>query len=390
MTRTGALRTIGWLAAWLVASGSAIAEPWVPGDDSLIVLRVAGSPEQQALTALERAVDARPSDPLALQALIDAYLRIGRHTAEPRYFGRAEALLASIGSDAQWSPGWALRMADIWQYRHEYDQALGLIERVLAADPYEPRALLMRAAIRQTQGRFDLAHADCRTLLARGEATLGTACLAQALSMTGKLAQAERLLTALLARAEKLPASQRVWMLSALADTEERLGHTRRAEATLRAALQTDADAHYARLALADLLLDDERAAEVAALLAPMPQTEGALLRLAEAQRRLAYPHPDAAKLRERFEEASRRGERLHRRDLARLHLNVLGDRQAALSWALANWKEQREPADARLLARAALAAGDRAALEALRQWREQTGYEDFRLDRILAQGGRS
>jgi hypothetical protein len=70
--------------------------------------------------------------------------------------------------------------------------------------------------------------------------------------------------------------------------------------------------------------------------------------------------------------------------------LNVLGDRQAALSWALANWKEQREPADARLLARAALAVGDRAALEALRQWREQTGYEDFRLDRILAQGGRS
>ena len=75
---------IGWLATWLLASSLAIAEPRVPEEDSLTVLRVARSPEQQALTALERDVDARPSDPLALQALIDAYLRFGRHTAEPR------------------------------------------------------------------------------------------------------------------------------------------------------------------------------------------------------------------------------------------------------------------------------------------------------------------
>jgi ParB-like chromosome segregation protein Spo0J len=121
-----------------------------------------------------------------------------------------------------------------------------------------------------------------------------------------------------------------------------------------------------------------------------MPQTEGALLRLAEAQRRLAAPEREAALLSQRFEEASRRGERLHRRDLARLYLNVRADRQAALSWALENWNEQREPADARLLAQAAVAAGDRASLDTLRQWREQTGYEDVRLDRILARDGRS
>jgi tetratricopeptide (TPR) repeat protein len=390
MARFRALRTLGWLAALFVASNFAIAEPWVPGDDSLIVLRVGSSAEQQALTALERELDARPSDPLALQALIDAYLRLGRHSAEPRYFGRAEALLASRVTGAHPSPAWALRMADIWQYRHEYDKALALIERVLTADPYEPQALLMRAAIRQTQGRFDLVHADCRTLLARGEATLGTTCLAQALGMTGKLAQAQRLLASLFARADGAPASQRVWMLTALADTEERLGLTQSAESRLRAALATDADAHYARLALADLLLNNGRAAEVAALLAPMPQTEGVLLRLAEARRSLGSDNHYAAVLRDRFEEASRRGERLHRRDLARLHLNVLVNRQAALSRALENWNEQREPADARLLAEAAMAAGDRASLDTLRQWREQTGYEDVRLDRILARAGRS
>jgi tetratricopeptide (TPR) repeat protein len=379
------VRTIGWLAVLLVLSGTAAAAPQVPADDSLVVLRLTRSPEQEVLTGLERAAAATPSDPLAVQALIDAYLQLGRRTAEPRYFGRAEALLAPRLAAGDVPAGLALRMADIWQYRHEYDKALVLIERVLAANPHDTQALLMRAAIHQTRGRFDLAHADCRTLLARGEATLGTTCLAQALSMTGSLDKAQRLLTSLLERSRDLPASQRLWMLTALADMDERLGRTASAEARLRQALGVDGHAHYARLALADLLLADERAAEVSALLAAMPQTEGSLLRAAEAQRQPASSRREVQALRERFDEASRRGERLHRRDLARLHLNVLDDRRAALNLALENWDEQREAADARLLAQAALAAGDQEVLTRLRKWREQTGYEDRRLDRILA-----
>jgi hypothetical protein len=132
------------------------------------------------------------------------------------------------------------------------------------------------------------------------------------------------------------------------------------------------------------LLLAEERAAEVPALLAAMPQTEGSLLRAAQAQRQPAAGREVEA-LRERFDEAARRGERLHRRDLARLNLALLDDRRTALGFALENWEEQREPADARLLAHAALAAGDQTALARLRKWREETGYEDQRLDRILA-----
>jgi tetratricopeptide (TPR) repeat protein len=378
------VRTIGWLAVLLVVSGTAAAAPQVPADDSLVVLRLPRSPEQATLTVLERAAQATPSDPHAVQTLVDAYLQLGRRTAEPRYFGRAEALLAPRLAAAEVPAGLTLRMADIWQYRHEYAKALVLIERVLAANPHDTQALLMRAAIRQTQGRFDLVHADCRTLLARGEATLGTTCLAQALSMTGSLDKAQRLLTSLLEHSRDLPPSQRLWMLTALADMDERLGRTASAETRLRLALEVDSQAHYARLALADLLLAEERAAEVPALLAAMPQTEGSLLRAAQAQRQPAAGREVEA-LRERFDEAARRGERLHRRDLARLNLALLDDRRTALGFALENWEEQREPADARLLAHAALAAGDQTALARLRKWREETGYEDQRLDRILA-----
>ncbi len=386
-------RAVTSKGVWLVLlamTGAATAEPTVPADDSLIVLRLEISPQQEKLRALESAVGANPSDPLTVQTLVDAYLVLGRQTAEPRYFGRAESLLAPWLVGSHPPAALALNMADIRQYRHEYSQALVLIERVLADKPFQAQALLMRAAIRLTQGRFDLARADCRALLVRGEPTLATTCLAQTMSMTGSLATAQRLLASLLERPDGVPPAQRVWMLTALAEMEERLDLTDSAEARLRLSLELDAHAHYARLALADLLLDRGRAGEIAALLAPMPRTDGALLRLAEAEQRLSRSRAQGDLLQARFAEALLRGERLHQRDLARLQLNVTDDERAALALARDNWSEQREPADARLLARAALATRDRAALAELREWRDQTGYEDRPLERILERAGES
>jgi hypothetical protein len=374
------------LALVLLGVSSAGADPFLPADESLVVLRLGMSPAQQELRTLAWMAEANPQDPVALQALVDASLRLGRHTAEPRYFGRAEALLAPWLERPNAPPALALRMADIRQYRHEYDRALVLIDYVLAANPGEAQALLMRAAIRQTQGRFDLARADCHALLAHGEALLGTTCLAQNLSMTGSLPRAERLLLSLLERSHDVAPSQHVWMLTALSDMEERLGHVEAAELRLRQALETDAYAHYARLALADLLLDHRRGAEVPELLARMPQTEGALLRLAEAERQRSASSSAGELVQARFEEAAARGERLHRRDVARLQLRVVRDESAALAVARDNWNEQREPADARLLAQAAVAMRDQAALAQLRDWRRATGYQDLVLDRILAE----
>lgn len=364
---------------------NAQAEPFVPRDDSLVVLRIEGTREQSAIAALERQVAADGADVVAVHSLVDAYLERGRLTAEPRYFGRAEALLTPWLEQPQPSAALLLQMADIRQYRHEYERALSLLDRVIESEPGLVQGRLMRASIQQTQGQFIAAHADCRWLLGHGETTLGTACLAQVIGMTGSLTKAERLMTALVERSGDLPASQRAWMLTALADMSDRLGRVEIAAASLEEALAIDPQDHYARLALADLLLETERENEVAGLLAQMPRTEGALLRLAE----VGLPEnsaqvEDVAALKARYKEAQLRGERLHLRDLARLHLRLPGDQQTALALARENWKEQREPADARLLAQAALAAEDAASIEFLEEWRRETRYEDHTLDRLL------
>ena len=89
-------------------------------------------------------------------------------------------------------------------------------------------------------------------------------------------------------------------------------------------------------------------------------ESDALLLRRAIALKRLDSPllKPAAAALTARFDAARMRGENYHAREQARLALDVLGQTKPALQLALSNWAQQKEPADALLLYRAALAAG--------------------------------
>ena len=94
-----------------------------------------------------------------------------------------------------------------------------------------------------------------------------------------------------------------------------------------------------------------------------------------------------------RFAEARARGTALHVREEAMFTLKLLGDAAHALALAQQNWQAQREPADARILLEAAIAAHQpQGATEAVK-WMEQTGIEDpvlRRRIRIRRAGGRS
>jgi hypothetical protein len=76
----------------------------------------------------------------------------------------------------------------------------------------------------------------------------------------------------------------------------------------------------------------------------------------------------------------------LHLREavLFALERNDRNETAMALRLAQQNWAQQREPADALLLARAARAAGDAAALRDLREWIRRTGLDDRRIAREI------
>jgi hypothetical protein len=91
------------------------------------------------------------------------------------------------------------------------------------------------------------------------------------------------------------------------------------------------------------------------------------------------------ADLEERFATARAVGNSVHRREEARFELSVRGDPAAALVLAEENWRVQKEPADARLLLEAALAAGDPRAARPVVDHLRTTGLADARLAPLVA-----
>jgi hypothetical protein len=93
--------------------------------------------------------------------------------------------------------------------------------------------------------------------------------------------------------------------------------------------------------------------------------------------------HPGSSelnsRLRQRFEEARWRGALLHARDVARFELDIENQPQEALRLAIENWESQREPLDARLLLRSALAADNKVQYQRVRDWLKAQGQSDAR-----------
>jgi predicted Zn-dependent protease len=236
---------------------------------------------------------------------------------------------------------------------------------------------LVRADLAQAQGA-------CRRLAALAPPLIGSACQAQIDSLGGRSGAAERLKRALQQDTGADPA-QRLWALTRLAEAELREGRPAAAEAAFREALALDAGDAYLLAAYADLLLDQGRPAEALALLQERRRADALLLRAAIAAQALG--RPEAARWRDelaaRFAAAAQRGDLLHRKEEARFVLQLQRDAARALPLAAANFEQQREPSDARLLFEAALAAGQPAAAAPALEWMRQTGHRDPALLRL-------
>jgi predicted Zn-dependent protease len=364
--------------------GEAFAAPFVPGRGDEVLLEVAPRATRGLLDALENDYHAAPNDAGRAQAYVDALIAAGRRDADARAFGRAEAVLSEWRARPRRPIALDVAWADVLQHRHDYAAARAVLDDVLVRAPAETHARLIRAQLNLSQGRLDDARHDCAALATEG--ATGVACLAQVFAIAGRLDTADRLLRGLADRGLP-PSSTAAWIYTALADVDARRGGTQAVD-WLQRATAADPTDHYAQLALVDALLERGDVAAAEARLRVLPRSDGALLRLAICAVRRGTRDGAAEELQARYEELARRGEPVHLRDRARFRLDVRGDVRGALADAVGNFATQREPADVRLLLRAARAANDRAAALPAVQWRTATGYEDAAASQLFAWAG--
>jgi Tfp pilus assembly protein PilF len=373
-----------------------------PARETVVETRLLPRATKQRLARLQSAARPVPrgepaDDP---RARIDAARELivaSRSGGDPRLLGYAEAEL-SMRVDrlpAAAAVEVLVLRATVAQAQHRFDAARTQLDEALARRPDHPQALLTRAAVSLVQGRHAQARADCERLapLARDVAAI---CGATVDAATGYNRRARRTLgevagptAAIAGRAATRRGGDRnelrAWALSLAGEVAELDGDTGAAIRGYSASLAAGDDP-YTRVALADALLAARQPQAARDAVAPAPPTDAVLLARWRAARALGDTAAATAlesQLASRFGADAARGAPLHLREAAWFALER-GDPDEALRLARANWADQRTPADALLLARAARAARDAATVDALRAWLRDTGLADARIERAL------
>src|SRR5215831_10560630 len=384
-----ALRCAAGIASLSIAA-AVCAAPYLPADDAQVLEHLPGrnTAQYRELKALQAAAARQPEDLSRAALLAAGYIRASRVEGDPRFLGYAQAVLGPWWKDPN-APTQALVLrATILQSSHQFDAAVADLDRVSQREPRNAQAALTRATVLTVQGKYARARKDCDRLFAMAPQIYATICVAAIDSVTGKSAAAYESLQQALTSLPRTDGTALAWGETLLGEIAHRRNDPA-AERHFRAAMNAAGRDIYLLGAYADWLLDQRRPADVVALLQNETRVDALLLRLALAQKTLNRPEAAASieTLRARFDASRARGDTVHQRENARFELALRDDPRSALPYALANWQVQREPADLRILAEAAVAANDAAGLAEVKRWLAETRLEYGRVTALVGSG---
>jgi tetratricopeptide (TPR) repeat protein len=278
--------------------------------------------------------------------------------------------------------------ATLQQYLHEFDTSVASLRQLLARPGGDrmAQAWLTLATVLRVQARYAESDAACQRVALAGARLHSAACLAENAALRGDVASARSRFQNLLADPQ-LPPPTRGWLLTSLAELEQRDGRVAAADAAFKGVLQLGPDS-YAAVDYADFLIEQHRPDEALKVLKDETRTDAVLLRLAIAGTRANAPTAarDVAEMRDRIVLANERpdAQKFHGREQAMFALFVDHDTARALQLARGDVGQQREALDVLVFAEAARASGDAGAIDEARRLKASLGLHDRRIDALL------
>lgn len=373
---------------------SGFTAPFIPANDAMVLERLpfrAGDSTARELRGLRDKLSSDPRNLDLAVALARRYYQLALAEGDPRFIGYAQAALAPWwGLTEPPVPVLVLR-ATLRQYNHDFIDALADLAQATQREPRNGEAWALLAAIHMVQADYSVARKDCGNLQGLASDLIVLACAAAVDNLTGQAEKAYNTLRQAHASSPAASPSEKLWVLTRLAEMADRLGNSGEADAYFKAALALNITDAYLLAVYAEFLLDENRHREVVELLKGKERSDVLLVRLALAEKALTLPQAKEheAAIRARFDAARLRDDKLHIQDEARFYLYFLNDPREALRLARENWQTQHEPSDARMLLEAALAAQDAAAAKPALEWLAQSRIEDRHLQKLAAAIGK-
>ena len=381
-------------ACWVHAQTHAA--PFIPTNDAEVVERLPGrasDPATRRVESLRKQLAARPDDAALRVEIARRYFDMAMAQGDPRYVGYATGALKPLASAVPSAPGLGAEYFQvrgmIEQFTHQFDTALASLANASQLNPTLPEPLLWRSAIYMVQAKYPEAAAECAKLQTIAEPLVAIGCSAYVDSNNGGGLQPafDKLSSAVKQYPQSAP-ELLLWQYTRLAEMALRLGRFDVAEGYYKSAMMLGVTDQFLLGSYADFLLARQRPAEVLSLLADWERSDILLLRLALA----AQANKDsratnfAGQLRARFEEAAKRGDRLHEQEAARFELDIERNPKKALALASANYTAQKEPRDAEILMRAALSAGQGEKARPALAWWRLSAYQDPHISDLATQ----
>ncbi len=371
-------------SAQLVWSGT----PYKPSSGSQVLEKLRATPldsAQRELREQARQLSQKPTNLVLAVTVATGFIERARVEGDPRYRGYATHALQPWWDASDRPSSVSLLRASLLQSDHHFPEALQELDHLLASNPRHGGAQLMRANILTVTGRYPEAQRATIRLIGQVPGHLALGATALIASLTGRSETASTLLTT---EMKRLPAdtstSDRVWLLTLLAEIENRRGNSGEAETSFKQAVALGTKDVYLLAAYSDFLLNQKRPSEVIPLLEDQTRVDPLLLRYAMAQasvdRQSSVAKAAIEQLQARFEAAHLRGDSAHQREEGLFALHLQQDANAALKLAKANWDVQKEPTDARLFLQAARAAQQPQAATPVLEWMRTNKIEDIHL----------
>jgi Flp pilus assembly protein TadD len=373
----------------LLTATCTYATPYLPAADNIVLEHLpfkASDATSRDLRRMREELSVNPLDQHNALALAQRYYQLALAEGDPRFIGYAQAALAPWWELKDPPVGVLVQRAALRQFTHNFEGALSDLQRAIQLQPRHGTAWSLLAAIHIVQADYATARQDCERLNGLASHLIVVACIATVDSLNGQATQAYQTLNKEYATQHKVSDSEKLWVVTRLAEICDRLGYTREAEMHFKTALNLNITENYLLAVYAEFLLDEKRYKEVINLLQGKERSDVLLMRLTLAETASNAPKANEHRevIRSRFAAARLRGDKLHIQDEARFYLHILKQPQEALRLAQENWLGQHEPSDARILLEAALASNNKAAAQPVVEWLRLSRIEDRHLHSLI------
>lgn len=377
----GLLNPLTLAATWAATVAQPAQSRYVPAASDVVLSTSVHAVDAGAasLRSLDQAWRRNPQDQAAALAYARAVFLIGLTEGDLRWYGSAKAALQPWWTaPALPADGYFLRGL-VKQGFHDFAGGLADITQAIALDEARPEFWSWRFALHLLVSDMDAARQDCASLgrlFGADELAVCQAILQYRSGQAGPAAARFKELVGLSGFAGPLAQD---WLRLHWGEALRTAGQYDEAIRVWQAHLLKRPGAHPIRLALAELLNAQGRAADAKRVASQPNPSDALLVQNLLASRALNDPDTErlAAQVAARFDSQALRNEALIERPQMVFLIQYGRDTQAGLSMALANWRDQQEPADAVLLLQAALLTNQPKAGASVIEWMRKTGYTE-------------